>query len=631
MLLYNLTFPNGDICAKQELYYRKTGGTTLDCVQKQENTSLSPISLSSGEIVSFDTYYNCFSYSQYRAHTQIENVSLSLNMQGKGIVRLYKTHSKTAIGKQYCLSQNIHHRKLYSADYDELPPPQICKTLICQQQFDFTAQDAAVLTFQLSQLDECGFVYAEVEAHSALKIFGGSYSATDIPCAQVNIGIVVCTYKREPYVRQNVARIRAFLAENQDMVEHISVFVIDNGHTLSPSDVEGAMLFENPNTGGSGGFTRGIQEVCAREQYTHFLLMDDDIVFHPEILRKTVTLLSYASNPEELCVGASMLRLDETESQCELGSAFNGLELNPCRGDYDVTKITALLGNEAESNADYTGWWYACMPVTKTAKCGLPLPFFIKYDDVEYGVRCINEIALINGIGVWHESFENKYSAHLDYYYLRNCLITDSLHTHRGALAQWKLLVKKAGITLVYQRYFALNFLFAAFDDFLKGADYFKSIDSTKLNSELMARNVKQQSLEQLIASGYTPKEIHPHPEYIPHKKERKSLKQVLSLNGYLLPTFVYPRADRQGYRTVDMTDCHPAQFFMAREVLQYNPITQTGFVTRQKRREVIKTGAKLFSMFFKLIFRYKRAAKSYVKAFPYAATQSTDATDGKI
>ncbi|RAZ20198.1 glycosyltransferase family 2 protein, partial [Klebsiella oxytoca] len=61
-------------------------------------------------------------------------------------------------------------------------------------------------------------------------------------------------------------------------------------------------------------------------------------------------------------------------------------------------------------------------------KDNLPLPIFIRGDDLEYGLRNMKTLILMNGICVWHEPFENKYSSFLAYYVIRNRLIDNAYH-----------------------------------------------------------------------------------------------------------------------------------------------------------------------------------------------------------
>lgn len=48
------------------------------------------------------------------------------------------------------------------------------------------------------------------------------------------------------------------------------------------------------------------------------------------------------------------------------------------------------------------------MPIRRIREIGYPLPIFVKGDDMEYGIRNHKEVMHMNGIGVWHQSFQEK-------------------------------------------------------------------------------------------------------------------------------------------------------------------------------------------------------------------------------
>lgn len=62
------------------------------------------------------------------------------------------------------------------------------------------------------------------------------------------------------------------------------------------------------------------------------------------------------------------------------------------------------------------------------------MPFFIKGDDVEYGMRAAEELILMSGIAVWHQDFAGKYTGILEYYIKRNLAIVSSLWCDAGRL-----------------------------------------------------------------------------------------------------------------------------------------------------------------------------------------------------
>ena len=105
-----------------------------------------------------------------------------------------------------------------------------------------------------------------------------------------------------------------------------------------------------------------------------------------------------------------MLVLERPVIQYEFGGKYDGLRFKLINSGLDMRETRSLMRNESAPKPDYNAWWYCCMPVEYAFKNGLPLPLFIKCDDVEYGIRCITNLILMNGIGIWHQDFSAKYN-----------------------------------------------------------------------------------------------------------------------------------------------------------------------------------------------------------------------------
>ncbi|MFC5099462.1 glycosyltransferase family 2 protein [Kibdelosporangium philippinense] len=82
--------------------------------------------------------------------------------------------------------------------------------------------------------------------------------------------------------------------------------------------------------------------------------------------------------------------------------------------------------------AGYNAWWSCLIPAEVIEKCGLPLPMFFQWDDIEYGTRAgRNGFATVTlpGAAVWHADFAWKdWDDWARYFSLRNSLITSALH-----------------------------------------------------------------------------------------------------------------------------------------------------------------------------------------------------------
>lgn len=607
MKLFEVTFPNNNICDCTDLYYRSA--------LHNANFDGEKLEIPDGATVTFDTFFNLFSCAKFLKHTTLNKVILRLEACGQ--FKLEVVHACGEMKESWCWADGISMRKGTEQTVGEpMPPSALKQSSVFHAELDVPEKGIVEIPIDFSQYSS-GYLYFSITAKGGAALYSAAYHAEERGL-NVKIGLVICTYKRESFVKRNVTNILNYLQANPELEGALEVFVIDNGHTLKEDDVRGVHLVYNKNLGGSGGFTRGIIEVLSRNNFTHILLSDDDVVYPTEIFRKTISLLSFAKNPEKMAVGAAMLKLDKPFVQHELGADWNKRcmhVVSPKRG-FDLTKQAALVKNEELGDCDYSAWWYLCMPVCRIKETGLPFPFFIKQDDVEYGVRCNFEFALMNGLGVWHEPFENKYSAYLEYYGVRNVLISDCVTKRSGGWKAFWWVVADAGIQLVYQRYFVLPFIFSACNDFLKGARHFSEIDGEKLNGKLISQNLKQQTKQQLLAQGYNLEDF-----YSP--KNKKTVGQVLSLNGYLIPSCFYSKQNRK-YRTIDVRNCYPSQFFKLKGSVQYNPVSETGFVTKQKLGKVFSTGFKLLWLGMRMMFCYGKAARSYRKKLPELTSEQS-------
>ena len=74
-------------------------------------------------------------------------------------------------------------------------------------------------------------------------------------------------------------------------------------------------------------------------------------------------------------------------------------------------------------------------------RVGLPLPLFLRGDDLEFGCRLMrNGVPTVSlpGVAVWHEPFERKGRGWHAFYELRNQLIVGALHfPTRAARPPW--------------------------------------------------------------------------------------------------------------------------------------------------------------------------------------------------
>lgn len=166
----------------------------------------------------------------------------------------------------------------------------------------------------------------------------------------VNCAIIFCTYKREKYIVKNVNYLLENLKKQSDF--EWEIIVVDNAKTLSAKAFIGdATLVPNANTGGSGGFKRGMEVAREIGGFTHFVLMDDDVEIEFTAIQKMLNFLRFLKPKfADLCISGSMLYTDKPTVQFEAGGRFERDGSQYGFGHFlDLSKPENLELNEREN------------------------------------------------------------------------------------------------------------------------------------------------------------------------------------------------------------------------------------------------------------------------------------------
>lgn len=565
MKLFDLTF-SGPVQNTKDLFFRGNA-----CLNEKNQ-----LEIKCGDEVSFDTYFNLFSHSKYFEYCEIEKISLFLRASGS-------------------YSVNFYHKNVDGSE-----------SLILQTQCEKDAE----INLDLTDTPKNGFVFFKLTARSDVVLkFGGYYAEPKFFRDDVKIGGVICTFKREEFVRRNLSGVEKFMAENPEWKDKIHFFVSDNAKTLDLKSNDIYTIIPNKNLGGSGGFTRGMTEVMKDKTFTHFLLTDDDISFDCRTLVKTYNLIC-ALSPKyrDATVGGSMLVLEKPYIQHEMGGFFNGLKISAGNSGADLSDVKNLIKNETPLKADYNAWWYCCMPVEYAFKNGLPLPLFIKCDDVEYGIRCITNLILMNGIGIWHQDFSTKYNPTLEYYITRNELLVNALHFKGHFKASLKFLFFFLR-QLTLKRYFCAKLILQAHEDFFKGPDFFNDTDMEELNSKILKYHPQFEDLKTLAEKfGFDEKDLaeHQSKRAIPES----TVKKYFSSAENFMPKCFF----KNKLAFTDANAIHPSHAFLKKTVINVDFNNNRGYVTSLDKKLRFSLRRRGIKMFFKLLFRYGKTKKQYIK-----------------
>lgn len=471
--------------------------------------------------VDFNSYYNAFSLSKWQRYTYVRDVTLTLVARGNAVIKLYSQS----------LSANT---------------PELIVT------YDAACLDNTKLDIPFSPLPstEDSIVYFTISAVSDFAVFECAYASKDNTALnEVYLALNICTYRREADLKRNLSMLQKNIFDNPNSVlyNQLEVFVTDNAKSLNINEFSSEYIhvFPNKNVGGTGGFTRGLIEILNYNEkisrFTHAIFMDDDIILDISALERTYVLLQWLK-PEyqSACIGGAMLRRDIPYMMYECGARWNGEFGEALKQDLDLRVFKNVLKSEQgvqEESIHYQGWWYCCFCLKSISKKQLPLPFFIHRDDIEYSLRLNQKIITLNGICVWHEPFKQKHIAFLEYYDIRNAIITNIIHDMAYSSAALKKVLLKYVVKNIFRLHYQETKLnFRSIEDFCKGIDWLKTQDGELLHQEISKLGYKKYPHNEITL------------EYDSFKQEEKILKDIteinsnhklwylLTLNGWLIP-----------------------------------------------------------------------------------------------
>ena len=444
--------------------------------------------------VDFFTYFNACSLAKWKKYAGIKRVYLHLEFANE------------AINKEYaCTIQFFGRSYLDSAASSLASGVRLTSTM-------GKTKENGSLVFDLlipeTDYEVIGF---------ALDVRGGvvlekAYYYARVAEEQINpVKIALCTttFLKEDYIIPNIELVKnEVLAADDVIAKNFHMFVIDNGRTLDAEALsdEGVTVLPNPNVGGSGGFARGMMEAMKHdENFTHVLLMDDDVSISTESLRRTFNLLSLATGKyKNAFINGAMLVAEEPNRQFEDVSYVvnSGAYASVKSNKYYMDQQQYIVRNEhidVEIPKAYGAWWFSCIPVSAIEQVGLPLPLFVRCDDVEYGMRAKPIYMTMNGICVWHDGFMGRSRASVDsYQYVRNFLIMIAM-TDCSSQDLFMLRMERAlRLQLRVMSYDAADLILDGIADYLKGPDYFASLNGEEVIKRNAKKNEKLVPLDEL-------------------------------------------------------------------------------------------------------------------------------------
>ncbi|MDH6245420.1 glycosyltransferase [Mycobacterium sp. OTB74] len=445
--------------------------------------------------VSFATYFNAFPASYWRRWSTLTSVVLRVELTGAARVDVYRskaTGARITVGGAPIVS---------------------------------TGDEPAAIEFEidLTPFEDGGWIWFDITTDTKVTVHSaGWYAATPAP-GRANIAVGIPTFNRPA----DCVNALAALTSDPLVDEVISAVIVPDQGTKKAKDHPGfeaaaaalgdrLSIYNQPNLGGSGGYSRVMFEALKNTDCDQILYMDDDIRIEPDSILRALALNRFAKSPT--LIGGQMLNLQEPSHLHVMGEVVNRdnfMWTNAPYTEYDHDFAKYALDDVEENRSkllhrridvDFNGWWMCMIPRQVAEELGQPLPLFIKWDDCEYGLRAAEHgyrTVTMPGTAIWHMAWSDKDDA-IDwqaYFHLRNRLVVAALHWDddvKGLLASSIKATLKHLLCLEYSTVAIQN---QAIQDFLAGPEHIFSILESALPE---VRSMRESFPDAVVVPGAT-------------------------------------------------------------------------------------------------------------------------------
>ncbi|WP_297594092.1 glycosyltransferase [Mycobacterium sp.] len=432
-------------------------------------TSRTSLEIGKESEVSFATYFNAFPASYWRRWSICKSVVLRVELTGTGRVDVYRS-------KATGVRISVEGRQFVGTD----DQPAVVEIEVALRPFE-----------------DGGWIWCDITTDSAVNLVSGGWYATEPAPVPANIAVGIPTFNRPADCVNALADLTA-----DPLVDEVigAVIVPDQGvrkvrdHPDFPAAAAGLgdrlSIHNQPNLGGSGGYSRVMYEALKNTDCQQILFMDDDIRIEPDSILRVLAMHRFAKTP--MLIGGQMLNLQEPSHLHIMGevvdqSNFMWTAAPHAEYDHDFAEFplsdknprSALLHRRID--VDFNGWWTCMIPRQVAEELGQPLPLFIKWDDAEYGLRAGEHgypTVTLPGAAIWHMAWSDKDDA-IDwqaYFHLRNRLVVAALHWDGDITGLVRSHLKATLKHLACLEYSTVAIQNRAIDDFLAGPEHIFSI-----------------------------------------------------------------------------------------------------------------------------------------------------------
>jgi galactofuranosylgalactofuranosylrhamnosyl-N-acetylglucosaminyl-diphospho-decaprenol beta-1,5/1,6-galactofuranosyltransferase len=446
--------------------------------------------------VSFATYFNAFPASYWRRWSTLNSVVLRVELTGSARVDVYRskaTGARISVGGTEIISDGV-------------------------------VSAAAEFEIELAPFEDGGWIWFDITTDTKTTVHSAAWYAPVAAPGRADITVGIPTFNRPA---DCVNALKALTSD--PLVDKVigAVIVADQGTDkamVHPDFAAAAAalgdrlsVYDQPNLGGSGGYSRVMLEALRNTDCAQILFMDDDIRIEPDSILRALALSRFAKKPT--LIGGQMLNLQEPSHLHVMGEVVdraNFMWTNAPHTEYDHDFAKYPLDAEdidgrsrllhRRIDVDYNGWWMCMIPRRVAEELGQPLPLFIKWDDADYGLRAGEHgypTVTMPGTAIWHMAWSDKDDA-IDwqaYFHLRYRLVVSALHWDAPVGGLIKSSLKATLKHLLCLEYSTVAIQNKAIDDFLAGPEHIFSILESALPD---VRAMRQQFPDAVVLPGAT-------------------------------------------------------------------------------------------------------------------------------
>ncbi|CAN5382384.1 glycosyltransferase [soil metagenome] len=421
--------------------------------------------------VSFATYFNAFPASYWRRWSILESVVLRVELTGSARIDVYRSKAN---GARITVGGT-------EASSPDLESPAITEFEI-----------------ELDPFEDGGWIWFDITTDSNVTVHSAGWYAPIPAPGRANVAVGIPTFNRPA----DAVNALAALTSDPLVDEAITAVIVSDQGTSKAKDNPGfaaaaagladrLTIHNQPNLGGSGGYSRVMYEALKNTDCDQILFMDDDIRVEPDSILRALALNRFAKVPT--LIGGQMLNLQEPSHLHVMGEMVNQANFmwtNAVNTEYDHNFAKYPLNDEEHERSrllhrridvDYNGWWMCMIPRQVAEELGQPLPLFIKWDDADYGLRAGEHgypTVTLPGAAIWHMAWSDKDDA-IDwqaYFHLRNRLVVAAMHWDGNVTGLVVSHLKATIKHLLCLEYSTVAIQNKAMDDFLAGPEHIFSI-----------------------------------------------------------------------------------------------------------------------------------------------------------